>query len=109
MKKEDILKMSQKENEGKLDERELEAFGKASRVGMAVGGIICVILVIVSRFVLDIPELALAAWMVYFSMQGSSDITLYKYLKTKSKLVCGVLWIIFAVAFAVALAVKTVI
>ena len=82
MKKEDILKMSQKENEGKLDERELEAFGKASRVGMAVGGVICAILVIVSRFVLDIPELALAALMVYFSMQGSSEITLYKYLKS---------------------------
>lgn len=109
MKKEEILKMSQKENEGKLDERELEAFGKASRVGMAVGGVICVILVIVSRFILDIPELALAALMVYFSMKGSSDITLYKYLKTKSKLVCGILCIAFAVAFAVALAIKVVV
>lgn len=108
MNKEDILKMSQRENKGKLDERELAAFGKASRVGMLVGAFLCVILILVSEFVLNKPELSLVGWMVYFAMQGSSNIVLFKYLKTRSKLVYGIIEIGFAVAFVIALVVKTV-
>ena len=108
MNKEDILKMSQRENKGKLDEREFAAFGKASRVGMLVGAFLCVILILVSEFVLNKPELSLVGWMVYFAMQGSSNIVLFKYLKTRSKLVYGIIEIGFAVAFVIALVVKTV-
>lgn len=108
MNKEEILKMSQQENKGKLDERELEAFGKASRVGMLVGALLCVALILVSEFVLNMPELALAGWMVYFAMHGSSNIVLYKHLKTHSKLIYGVVEIAFAVTFAVAIVFKAV-
>lgn len=109
MNKEDILKMSQRENKGKLDERELAAFGKASRIGMLVGAVLCVILILVSEFVLNKPELSLVGWMVYFAMQGSSNIVLFKYLKTHSKLVYGIIEIAFAIAFVIALVVKTVV
>lgn len=109
MNKEDILKMSQRENKGKLDERELAAFGKASRVGMLVGAVLCVILILVSEFVLNKPELSMVGWMVYFAMQGSSNIVLFKYLKTRSKLVYGIVEISFAIAFIIALVFKTVV
>ena len=109
MNKDEILKMSQQENKGKLDERELAVYGKASRVGMLVGGLLCVALIIVSRFILNIPELALVGWMVYFAMQGSSNIVLYKYLKTSSKLIYGIVEIVFSIAFAVAIVFKAVV
>lgn len=108
MNKDEILKISQQENKGKLDERELAAFGKASRVGMLVGGLLCVALILVSEFVLNMPELALVGWMVYFAMQGSSNIVLFKYLKTPSKLIYGIIEIAFAVTFAVAIVFKAV-
>lgn len=108
MNKDEILKMSRQENKGKLDERELAALGKASRVGMLVGAFLCVALILVSEFVLNMPELALVGWMVYFAMQGSSNIVLFKYLKTHSKLIYGIIEIGFAVAFAVAIVFKAV-
>ena len=78
MNKDEILKKSQQENKGKLDERELAAFGKASRAGMFVGELLCIAMILVSEFVLNMPELALFGWMVYFAMQGSSNIVLFK-------------------------------
>lgn len=109
MNKEDILKMSQQENKGKLDERELAVLGKASRIGMLVGILLCVALILVSKFILNMPELALAGWMVYFAMQGSSNIVLYMNLKTQSKLTYGIIEIVLAVAFAAAFVIKAVV
>ncbi len=100
--------MSQNENRGRLDEREVAVFGKASRVGMLVGALVCVALVLVSEFVLKKPELALAGWMVYFAMQGSSNVVLYKHLKSRSKLIYGIVEIVFALAFAVCIVLKAV-
>ena len=51
MNKDEILEKSRLEGKGKPDELEVAAFGKASRVGMLVGGIICIILVLVSRWI----------------------------------------------------------
>ncbi|MBQ8338751.1 MAG: hypothetical protein IJY33_06380 [Oscillospiraceae bacterium] len=109
MRKDEILAKSRQENKGKLDECEMAAFGKASRIGILVGGLLCVALVLVSEFVLNAPELALAGWMVYFAMQGSSNVVLYKHLKTRSKLIYGIVEIVFAVAFAAAIVFKTVV
>lgn len=109
MNKEEILMRSQQENKGKLDEREIAAFGKASRVGMLVGALLCVTLILVGEFVLNIPELALVGWMVYFAMQGSSNIVLYKHLKTRTKLIYGIIEIVFAVAFAAVIVLKAVV
>lgn len=108
MKKEEILERSRQENKGKLDEYEMAVFGKASRVGMLVGALICVSLVLVAEFVLNMPEIALVGWLVYFAMQGSSNIVLYKHLRTKTKLIYAVIEILFALAFAVTIVLKTV-
>lgn len=104
MKKEEILAMSKKENQGKPDEREIGVHGKASRVGMAVGGLICVALVIVGS-VFDMPELSLGGWMVYFGMYGSNDIALYVHLKKKTHLAMGIFYCLLSVLFAVAVVV----
>ena len=74
MNKDEILKMSREENEGKHDEREMMAYGTASRVGMLVGAIICAVLVFASELLFHIPEIGLVGWLVYFAMQGSGNI-----------------------------------
>ncbi|MEE1279333.1 MAG: DUF6442 family protein [Oscillospiraceae bacterium] len=109
MNKEEILKMSQQENKGKLDEREIAALGKASRIGMLVGALLCVVLILAGEFLLNMPELGLVGWIVYFAMQGSSNVVLYKHLKTRGKLIYGIIELAFAVAFAVAIVFKTVV
>ena len=78
--REEILAMNRKESEGKEDERELKIFADASKIGMAVGGILSVLIVLFSRIV-DIPVLGFAAWAVYFAMFGSRRA--YQYAKTK--------------------------
>lgn len=99
MKKEEILQKSREENKGKLDERELAVFGRASRIGMLAGALLCVVLVLVGELVLEEPIISLTAWMVYFTMQGSSNLVLYKHLKNRAKLIYGIVEIIFAIAF----------
>lgn len=108
MKKEEILKLSQKENEGKLDERELSIAGKSSTIGMGVGIVICLILVILSRYFFNAPEVALSAFLVLVAMNASDALTNYFYTKTRSKLVIGIIDIILAIIFAVALMIKLV-
>lgn len=107
MNRKDILKMSRAENEGKHDEREIRAFGAASRVGMAVGALMCTLLVLASELLLDIPEIGLAGWLVYFSMYGASSLVLYRELKNRRDLLWCILEFAAAAAFAVLLVVKS--
>ena len=107
MRKEDILELSRKENQGKHDEREMAAYGTASKVGMLVGGIICVVLVLLSEFLFKLHEIGMVAWLVYFSMHGSHYITLYTQLKERNQLVYGIITLTTAVIFAVCLCVVT--
>ncbi len=109
MNKDEILKMSREENEGRHDEREMIAYGTASRVGMLVGALLCVLLVLASEFIFHIPEIGLVGWLVYFAMQGSGNIVLYKNLKIRRNLIWGIIELVFAVAFVVVLVVKSVV
>ena len=109
MNKDEVLKMSREENEGRHDEREIIAFGTASRAGMLVGALVCVLLVFASELLFHIPEIGLVGWLVYFAMQGSGSIVLYKKLKNRRNLIWGIVEIIFAIAFATALVVKSVV
>jgi len=101
MNKEEILEQNRKDNSGKLDERETEALGKASYVGMVTGLILCAALVIISEFILNLPVLGYAAWMVWFAMHGSQNVVLFKKLKEKKRLVYAVIEFILAAAFCV--------
>ncbi len=103
MKKDEILEMSRKENVGKLDEREMAAFGTASKIGMLVGGVLCVALVLLSEFLFNVQEIGVVAWLVYFSMYGSHRITLYTKLRRSNHLIFGIISIAMAIAFAVLL------
>ncbi len=106
MNKEEILRMSQLENEGRPDERELLANDKASRVGMIVGGILCLCLAMISRKILHSPELAMGAWMLYFSMVGTHKLVLSHALKDRSRLAAGIFELVLAAAHAAGLAVR---
>ncbi len=94
MNREEVLAKNRAENEGKSDERELQIFADASKVGMTVGGILAALIVIFSR-IIDLPILGLGAWAVYFAMFGSRR--LYQFLKTKerAKMAQAVIGIVF--------------
>lgn len=80
MEKAQILQMSREEYRNRRDEREIAALGVASRIGMYVGGFICVALVFCSHYLFQDPIVGLVGWLVYFSMAGSANIVLYKLL-----------------------------
>ena len=101
--------MSREENQGVQDERVRYVSGVASRVGMVVGGLVCVALVLLSEFLLGIPEIGLTGWLVYFSMWGSRCIALYVKLKDRSCLLWGIVEIVISIAFAAALIYKSVV
>ena len=107
MTREEILERSRRENTGKHDEREMAVYGLASRWGMLVGGLLCVVLVLASEFLFGVPEVGLTAWMVYFAMQGTSNLVLGRKLGEKWKVIYGILELVFALAFLVALVCKT--
>lgn len=106
MNKEEILKISRQENKGKPDECETAAFGKASRIGMLVGAALCVLIILAGEFIFNAPEIGLVCWLVYFSMQGSSNIVLYMHLKNRSKLIYAIIEIICAIIFAVSVVLR---
>ncbi len=82
MTKEELLAQSREENRGKPDERELQIYEKAGRIGGVVGGVLSVLVAVFSRIV-GIPILGLCAWSIYFSIYGSMN--LYTFVKTKDK------------------------
>ena len=109
MNKDVILKMSREENKGRHDEREMMAYGTASRVGMLVGAIICAVLVFAGELLFHIPEIGLVGWLVYSAMQGSGNIVLYRDLKNRRNLIWGIVEIALAVAIAIVLVVRSVV
>ena len=108
MEKEAILQMSREENEGKRDEREMAAVSAASAMGMLAGGLVCILLVFVGRYVVNIPEISFAGWMVYFAMYGGNNLALYKSLGNRRNLVWGIVSIVLSVAFGAAIVLKNV-
>lgn len=102
MDKETILKISREENEGRHDEREILAFGKAARAGLLAGAIVCVMLVFAGKLIFHIPEIGLVGWFVYFAMQGSANIVLFRDLRKRYHLVWAIIELTCAAAFAFA-------
>ena len=91
MEREDILAMSREENDGRLDEREQMMLGKIAKVKSLVGGVVCVLLVLVCEFLLHKPEISLCAWLVYFSMQLTNDWMMYALKKERMHLIFGII------------------
>ena len=97
MNKKEILEKSRKENEGQLDERELQINANASKFGMAVGGILSIVIVILSR-IFNMPLLGMAAWAVYFSMYGTRHLYNYIFTRDKVELFQSIVGILFGSA-----------
>ena len=87
MEREEILRKSRVENEGKESEWEKSVASKASRAGKATGIALCVILVLLDDIFLNTKIIGLASWIVFFAMEAASDLVLYLSYKKKSKLV----------------------
>jgi len=108
MDKESILKMSREENEGRRDEREMAVSAEAAKVGMLVGGLVCIVLVFLGRLVLNAPEISFAGWMVYFSMYAGSDFFLFRRLGNRRYLIWGIITAVASAGFCAALVLKSV-
>lgn len=72
---------------------------------MYIGAAICIALVFVSRWLIGRADIALASWMIYMAMKGTSSLVLYKHLKKREMLVSGIICTCFAVLFTVAFAI----
>ena len=107
MDKETILKKSREENLGGMDEWELAIEAKSAKISRVVGLVACMILVFVAAPLLDNRPLAQGAWMVYFSMLGSSDLYMYMKTKKKRKLLWAVLELFCVVGYLVILGLWT--
>ncbi|MBR2890116.1 MAG: hypothetical protein IKC09_07565 [Oscillospiraceae bacterium] len=103
MDKETILQMSRAENQGKQDEREQSIEEKAYGFGRTVGLFACVLLVLISEYVLGNRDIGRGAWIIFFTMEGCSNLYLYSQHKKPSKLTWGILQLFCAVTYLVIL------
>lgn len=103
MDREDILAMSREENDGRLDEREQMMLGKIGKIKSLVGGVICVLLVLVCELIFHKPEVSLCAWLVYFSMQLTNDWMMYALKKERMYLIYGIINSVIMLAIVVTL------
>lgn len=99
MDKDQILQMSRNENEGQPDEWEQSIEKQAAHVGKAVGLAICLLLVFLAECVLHNRDVGRAAWIVFFSMEGSSYLCKYRKTKKRSHLFWAVLELFCAVSY----------
>lgn len=97
MEKEEILRISRKENEGKDSEWEQSVASKASHTGKATGIALCVILVLLDDIFLQTKIIGLASWIVFFAMEAASDLVLYLSYRKKSKLILSIVDIFCAI------------
>lgn len=103
MTKEEILAKSREENKNR-DEMERFAYAKAGQRACAVGGLVCVI-VILLEFIFA-ARVSFSTWAVYLSMTGTMLLTKYLSLKKKHELIFGILQLVFALLFLGAYAVQ---
>ncbi|MCR5252054.1 MAG: DUF6442 family protein [Lachnospiraceae bacterium] len=98
MDREEILKRSRKDNEGR-DEMERKVFTGSGQKACAVGGILCAILVMLEGFVCDNFNMGLCA--VLMSMCGTMLLFKGIELKQKIKLIGGAVQLLIAAALLV--------
>ena len=103
MDKEEILKMSREENEGRRDEYEMAATSTAAKAGMLAGGLVCVALAFIGKFILKLPAISFAGWMVYFAMYAASNIVMFRKLGNRRNLFWGIVAAAASIGFCIAL------
>ncbi|MCR5653538.1 MAG: DUF6442 family protein [Ruminococcus sp.] len=98
MNKEEILAKSREENKNQ-DEREKLAIAKASQNALAVGGILCALMLIFNA--IFCKTFNYAVWGIYLAITGSSLLFKFVYLKKKHELIFGLIEIGLAIMFIV--------
>lgn len=105
MNKEEILEKSRAENKGRTDEMETAVLGKAGSIAAAVGGLVCILIVLLNLVSKNSdPKVSFAAWAVYGLMQGALFLVKYVKLRRAHELVLTILFLIIgstALAFLV--------
>ncbi len=86
MDKEEILKKSREENEDQDGEYEESVLAQAYKISICVGSVLCVLLIIATRYWSDIAEVAFGGLLLLFTVTGSSDLTMFVKLKEKKYL-----------------------
>lgn len=97
MDKDTVLKLSRKENEKRTGEWELSIMNKASGIARWAGLTACMILVLADEFLFHTRVVGIGAWIVYFAIDGSTDLVLYVHCHRKSKLIWAVVKLLCAV------------
>ena len=98
MDKEEILARSRQEN-SRRDEMEADTFARSGQLATAVGGIVCMAVILLEGFIGG--RVNYGAWAVYLSMAGSMLLGKYHRLGKKHELVFGIAELALAAAFFV--------
>ena len=105
MSKEEILAKSREENK-KRDEMEQAVFVKAGQQACAVGGIVCMVIIILEA--IFAKEVNTSIWAVYLSITGTMLLMKYRGLRKKHELIFGLIQLGLAVCFLVMYIIKLV-
>ena len=98
MNREEVLEKSRKENKNQ-DEMEKETLAKAGQRACAVGGLVCMVVILFEAIFTD--SVNFSTWAVYLSMTGTMLMVKYLRLKKKHELVFGLLQLTLAAVFLV--------
>ena len=96
MTKEEILAKSRADNKTR-DEMEKSVFFKSGQTACAVGGMVCMLIVIMEEVVKN--TFSFSGWSIFLSMTGTMLVSKYRILKKPLYLVAGAAELIIAAAF----------
>ena len=105
MNREEILRKSRNENKNR-DEMERSTFEKAGQTACAVGGFVCMIIIILEAIFAG--QVNFGTWAVYLSMTGTMLLVKYFQLKKKHELIFGAAQLILAAIFLVMFVIRLV-
>lgn len=98
MNREEILERSRKENKNQ-DEMEKDALAKAGQRACAIGGLVCMVIILLETIFAE--SVNVSTWAVYLSMTGTMLLVKYLRLKKKHELIFAVIQLILAAVFFV--------
>ena len=98
MNREEILQKSRQENKNR-DEMEQFTFDKAGQRACAVGGFVCLAIILFETFFAE--QVNVSTWAVFLSMCGTMLLSKYFRLKKKHELIFGLAELALAAVFLV--------
>lgn len=99
MNKEDILKRAKKDNNG-FDERDRMLLNQATAIGYAVGGVLCMIINLISYLVEGIdPLVGTTCWLIYCGMMTATSIFKCIRINKKGYILLTIVYILCFICF----------